>query len=455
MPSSRLRMSALYAALALLGAGCSELVDAPLKAPSAPQLEVSVAGLTVEVASPAQASLDTTLDVQISGSGFEPGARADWLRGGGTDPRVRTNSTSFVSSTALVANITISSDALPSSYDIAVTNTSGKKGIGTELFTVVAVFDLAAGTGKYGRAYHVNAAGYVLGTLGTDPVSPRGFGYWAPSSSSFNLIDATVGSTELGRGNAAGDWAEHYDFPRVWLVSGGNSWSPTTLAPLGSIAVVPNAINASRVVVGRSSAGPVRWQDPNSSAVLLPLPAISGIDPSSGNGWGINSSGEIVGTVRATSGRTSVAYALRWTNSGQSVSVLPLAPSASGGQTATGINDAGVIVGFYVGSGGGSYPMRWTPNGTGGYTISTVPTSTGANLSGSINTCGRSVGSISGKGYVWDASGKLTLLPLLPGASEAGANAINDAGTVVGATKFVAKGKTSYKPTLWTGIPAC
>ena len=318
----------------------------------------------------------------------------------------------------------------------------------------ISVFDLASGTGKYGRAYHVNAAGYVLGTLGTDPVVPRGFGYWPPSSSGFNLIDATVGSTELGKGNAAGDWAEHYDFPRVWLISGENSWSPTTLASLGSIAVIPNAINASRVVVGRSSAGPVRWQDPHSPAVLLPLPAISGIDASSGNAWGINSSGDIVGNVNATSGRTNVAYALRWTDNGQSVSVLPLASGASG-QTATGINDAGVIVGFFIGGGGKSYPMRWTPNGTGGYTISTVATSTSATLSGSINACGRSVGTISGKAYVWDASGTLTLLPLLPGSSEAGANAINDAGTIVGATKFVAKGKSSYKPTLWTGIPPC
>jgi uncharacterized membrane protein len=317
----------------------------------------------------------------------------------------------------------------------------------------ISVFDLAAGTGQYGRAYHVNAAGYVLGTLGTDPVVPKGFGYWAPSSSGFNLIDATVGSTELGKGNAAGDWTEHFDFPRVWLVSGENSWSPTTLASLGSNAVIPNAINASRVVVGRSSVGPVRWQDPNSTPVLLPLPPISGIDLSYANAWGINGSGEIVGSITATSGRTSVDHALHWTDNGQTVSVLPLAPGASS-QRANGINDPGVIVGSYAAR-GGSYPMRWTPNGTGGYTISTVTTSTSATLSGSINTCGRAVGSISGKAYVWDASGTLTLLPLLPGASEAGANAINDAGTVVGATKFVAKGKASYKPTLWTGIPPC
>jgi uncharacterized membrane protein len=267
------------------------------------------------------------------------------------------------------------------------------------------------------------------------------------------MIDETVGSTELGKGNAAGDWAEHFDFPRVWLISGENLWSPETLDPLGSNTVIPNAINASRVVVGRSSVGPVRWQDPYSTPVLLPLPPIPGIDLSYANAWGINGSGEIVGSITATSGRTSVDHALHWTDDGQTVSVLPLAPGA-GSQRATGINDVGVIVGSYA-SRGGSYPMRWTPNGSGGYTISTITTSTSATLSGSINTCGRAVGSISGKAYVWDASGTLTLLPSLAGASEADANAINDAGTVVGATKFVAKGKSSYKPTLWTGVPAC
>lgn len=318
----------------------------------------------------------------------------------------------------------------------------------------IAVFDLAAGTSHYGRAVHVNADGYVLGLLGTDPVSPRGFGYWAPSSTTFNVIDATASMTDIGKGNAAGDWAEHYDLPRVWLISGTNSWTPTTLAPLGTSAVTPAAINASRVVVGRASVGPVRWESPNSTPALLPLPAISGIDASSGQAWGINGSGDIVGSVKATSGNINTVYALLWTANGQSVTVLPLAPGASS-QSATGINDAGVIVGYYTGSGGKSYPMRWTPNGFGGYTILTLTTSTGHNLKGSINKCGRAVGGISGKGYVWDASGSLTLLPLLPNASEADATAINDAGAVVGETKFVVKGKAYYKPTLWTGIPAC
>jgi uncharacterized membrane protein len=350
-----------------------------------------------------------------------------------------------------VAAISLVAAGCSASSDIA--SPSSAPTIGASAASIeasISVVDLAAGTGLYGRALHINARGYVLGSLGSDPVSPKGFGYWAPSSATFNVIDATATMTTLGKGNAAGDWAEHFNFPRVWLISGESSWSPTTLQPLGSIAVIPNAINANRVVVGRSSAGPVRWEDPISTPALLPLPPISGIDASSANAWGINSKGDIVGSVNGKPGKT---YALRWTDNGQFVSILPPAPGASSAR-ATGINDVGVIVGSSIGGGGKTYPMRWTPNGS-GYTISTLTTSNAGNLAGSINTCGRSVGSISGRAYVWDAAGSLTLLPLLPGASEASANAINDAGTVIGETKFVAERKSSYNPTRCTGVGAC
>ena len=51
-------------------------------------------------------------------------------------PRVRTNSTRYVSRSSLVANITIGKNAVPATYDVAVTTSNGKKGIGTELFVI-------------------------------------------------------------------------------------------------------------------------------------------------------------------------------------------------------------------------------------------------------------------------------------------------------------------------------
>ena len=80
---------------------------------------------------------DATLDVHVLGSGFDAGSRADFLLAGAPDPKVLTNRTRFDSSGDLVANITIAADAVPSYRDMAVTTSTGKKGIGTAKFQVL------------------------------------------------------------------------------------------------------------------------------------------------------------------------------------------------------------------------------------------------------------------------------------------------------------------------------
>jgi hypothetical protein len=74
--------------------------------------------------------------VTITGSGFKAGAKASWQRGGVTDPKVTVVSTQFVSSTQLVATITIAADAVLDLYDVAVLNSDRTKGIGNLLFQV-------------------------------------------------------------------------------------------------------------------------------------------------------------------------------------------------------------------------------------------------------------------------------------------------------------------------------
>jgi hypothetical protein len=101
-----------------------------------PTFAKAASGLTVTSTAPDTAVQDTTLDVQVSGSGFDAGSQAEWLLAGVADPRVHTNSTRFVSKSTLVANITIAKDAAPAKYDVAVTTSGGKKGIGTELFVI-------------------------------------------------------------------------------------------------------------------------------------------------------------------------------------------------------------------------------------------------------------------------------------------------------------------------------
>lgn len=94
--------------------------------------------VTVTATDPDSARQDTTLDVVITGSNFSAGAIAQWALSGVPSLKVRTNSTRFVSSKRLLANITIAADADTGRYDVIVTLTTGKKGIGTELFAVKA-----------------------------------------------------------------------------------------------------------------------------------------------------------------------------------------------------------------------------------------------------------------------------------------------------------------------------
>lgn len=91
---------------------------------------------TVEAADPSSAPQDTTLEVRVLGSNFEDGSRVDFLLDGKSTTKVTTNSTRFVSGTELVANITIALDAQADLYDIQVTTSRGKKGVGIELFEI-------------------------------------------------------------------------------------------------------------------------------------------------------------------------------------------------------------------------------------------------------------------------------------------------------------------------------
>lgn len=133
--SGPFRFPGTGAALAILALGvaaCGEPKGMPLE----PAFAKPSGDPTVAATDPDTAVQDTTLDVTVSGTGFDNGSSAEWLLAGVADPRVRTNSTRYVSTRSLVANITIASDAVPAKYDVAVTTSNGKKGIGTERFVV-------------------------------------------------------------------------------------------------------------------------------------------------------------------------------------------------------------------------------------------------------------------------------------------------------------------------------
>lgn len=91
---------------------------------------------TVTATDPAFTVRDTTLDVTVFGTGFTTGAKATWSVAGDTS-QVHVKSTKVVSSTQLVARIAVPAGAAVASYDVEVTLSNGKKGVGAEMFEVL------------------------------------------------------------------------------------------------------------------------------------------------------------------------------------------------------------------------------------------------------------------------------------------------------------------------------
>lgn len=97
------------------------------------------AQVQVDSTSPSAAPQATVnLDVTVNGSGFKRGATAKWFVTGTTNPGgVTVNSTSYRSSSQLIANITVAGDATVAGFDVVVYS-AGRTGKGTDLFAVTA-----------------------------------------------------------------------------------------------------------------------------------------------------------------------------------------------------------------------------------------------------------------------------------------------------------------------------
>ena len=98
----------------------------------------ALAQIKVTAANPAAAYQDTiALDVIVSGSGFDPSAKAQYFVSGTTNPGgIVVKNVRFNSSKELVTTIDVAATADLASFDIVVTLSSGRKGKGTTLFTV-------------------------------------------------------------------------------------------------------------------------------------------------------------------------------------------------------------------------------------------------------------------------------------------------------------------------------
>jgi probable HAF family extracellular repeat protein len=390
--SGRLITSTLLA-VALVSA-CKEAPTGPVNAPDAAK---AATGPTVTATDPSSAPRDTTLDVRVLGSGFDRGSKSEFAPHGGvvSDANVRTNRTSYKSPKELVANITIGAEAVEALYDVIVTTSSGKKGIGSEQFAVLAIELL--GADAFGL--DVNSTGTVVGykavpttcggasngphvwteTGGLRPL-PVPAGTCNASARAINDAGVIVGSVN----NAAYRWlpgpSETWTFESLGLADA----SPQDINSRGDIALLHSndninnliwigtlwiegtgegtgivhlrdlpgstrgclskGINNLQQVVGRchytenDKLVPVVWSSPQSEPTALPqLPNAVRYDPNA-----INDNGIIVGTARTTSG---VYLAVRWVLLGGNWTVEDLG-SLGGDSEAKSINNTGQIVGL-------------------------------------------------------------------------------------------------------------
>ena len=256
-------------------------------------------GPTVRSTSPTGSVPGVTLDVRVLGSGYDAGSRAAFALKGVVGPNIVTNSTRFVSSKEVVANITISATADVALYDAIVTTSTGRKGIGTELFEVAYVAtDLGTFGGSGGEAVAVNDRNQIAG--------------WS---------------------NDRNGWS----WPFLWENGRMRKLDP-------ALDGYARDMNENGWVVGQSNLLPFLWT-PTGGVEWLPLRA----GDTDGAAWAVNDIGQIVGTVNGTSGWTGVMW-----QGGRIVATFDFAPYA--------INNAGVVVGS-GGFNGKQGSVRWTQAG--------------------------------------------------------------------------------------------
>jgi hypothetical protein len=452
--------------LAVLLAACSApSVDAPLAPPDAIRAARAVSGPTVTSTKPSFGDRGTTLDVHVIGSGFTADAQATWLLHGNADPaHVRTNSTTVVSSTELVANITIAGDATLDYWDVQVALRGGKNGVGTESFEITTAMPVGPGV-----AYGVNDLGDIAGAFGSSGSTPAHAYVVSGENASFSDLgwQQARAISEDGR-IAAGGIGTSIGAPiaGVWTRSAGAPWplagtklpdpSGRTFTNGRANAVVTLSAGNVTLIAGILTlpATAVYWESTDgtwtSPARLLPIPA--GYVTTINSALAMAANGDIAGQLNDPSGN-SVAVVWRRIAGGYVADLLPR-PSGYGVSRLFSISPDGTILGgnVRVSSRGKDElaPAFWTRDANGVYTVRVLPTLTGSNgglnvavygvtvVGGQVRAVGTSPSSANGTYlhavcWTWTAGGSDVVVRDIGGVgtrTDVFPYAINAAGTI-------------------------
>jgi probable HAF family extracellular repeat protein len=312
-----------------------------------------------------------------------------------------------------VASITIAADAPLDQFDVVVLTSSGKKGIGIELFTVTP----------------------QITDLGTLPNAWPSF-----------PLQVSTGGIAVGYGYTGPNYSGAMHALR-WTLSSGTVTMEDLTARLG------NSVQSQAWALNEAGdiAGTYRTSDGELHAYLLTAAGMTDLHALCGgaadgkdvsNAFGVNANLEVVGTRGFSSDGVSGSYRAFYWASGCMVEL----PSLGGNSQANAINDGGVIVG-----GSGGYAVRWTknPNTAGGWDMVTL----GTGAATAINRAGEAVGY---GGKLWPASVGESLLGTfggeIPGVTTTMANGIDDNGTVVGWSLKLSGVQRAFRWTAATGM---
>ena len=402
---------------------------------------------TVSSTDPTNAPQGTTLDVRVLGSNFDRGSKAelalDCESGCVMTGKVTTNSTRFVSQGELVANITIAADADTALYDVLVTTSKGKRGIGIELFAVrlghpnpqtgytkVVIDKLGGSSSCDGEG--INDQIEVVGHCYFKNQGRRGF-FWTVGGGPIDLgLGRALEVSDFGGPIVTGFVGDlENPIAAVWDLGSGTSSEALPQFPTdGCSRGMANGVNSlgdrvigysCRVVSGAMRSQPVFWDRDGSGWSLpqvLPMPA----PYHSGQALDISPNGVITGLLSPFQDDAGGEY-FAWFPPYLTAERIP--PGAFTYILVWGINDDGNVAGTST-ENPGWRSLLWRRNGIGW----DAPLDIGNGEARGINNGGHVAGKGGNEAYSWTSSTGRVSLGLVNNV-----RGINESGDIVGRLK--------------------